>query len=440
MTTTYDPHHPAYLDEADVRGELARVQGHCNGCRRCTELCTVFPTLFDMLDGVHDHDAGLLTPSQQDRVIDQCYQCKLCYLNCPYVPGSHESEIDVPRLMLRATAMRWADGLLPARRKRTARIMGRPELLGRLPSRPAPDGETGHSDAGHSDGSLLRRAVAKLTGVSAVRLLPPVAKQRFSTWYRDRPKVSLVHAHARVTVFPTCVVEYQQPDIGKDLVKVYERNGIECEHSAAGCCGAAWLQAGDLERFRRVAEANVAVLAAEVRAGTDVVGPQPTCSYVIRREYPDHVGDDAATDARLVADHTYDASEFLMNIHRSGDAALDTDFGGQVPDRITYHAPCRLRAQDTGFTSRDLMRLIGADVTVVQQCSGMGGTWGLHADNEAVSMSVAARLGEQIDDAGGDVVTGDCHLANTAIAEQTSRTPSHPLQVVARAYGIPEEL
>ena len=44
-----------------------------------------------------------------------------------------------------------------------------------------------------------------------------------------------------------------------------------------------------------------------------------------------------------------------------------------------------------------------------------------------------------IERAGGDVVAGDCHLANTAITEQTGRIPQHPLQIVARAYGIPVE-
>jgi Fe-S oxidoreductase len=44
-----------------------------------------------------------------------------------------------------------------------------------------------------------------------------------------------------------------------------------------------------------------------------------------------------------------------------------------------------------------------------------------------------------VKDAGGDVVAGDCHLANTAINEQTGRKPVHPLQMIARAYGIPEE-
>ena len=34
------------------------------------------------------------------------------------------------------------------------------------------------------------------------------------------------------------------------------------------------------------------------------------------------------------------------------------------------------------------------------------------------------------------VVAGDCHLANTAIKEATAKTPSHPMQVLARAYGL----
>jgi len=37
------------------------------------------------------------------------------------------------------------------------------------------------------------------------------------------------------------------------------------------------------------------------------------------------------------------------------------------------------------------------------------------------------------------IVAGDCHLANTAIVEQTGQVAQHPLQVMARAYGIAEE-
>ena len=76
---------------------------------------------------------------------------------------------------------------------------------------------------------------------------------------------------------------------------------------------------------------------------------------------------------------------------------------------------------------------------MVQQCSGIDGMWGLRAENVELSLPIAEKLGEEIERAGGEVVAGDCHLANTAITEQTGRVPLHPIQVIARAYGIPSE-
>jgi ferredoxin len=114
MTITYDPKHPKYLDEADVRDELTRVYDLCHGCRLCFKFCTSFPTLFEMIDRHDDQDAGRLTPAQQDQVIDECFQCKLCYVNCPYIPELHEWALDFPRLMLRADAMRHANGRSPS--------------------------------------------------------------------------------------------------------------------------------------------------------------------------------------------------------------------------------------------------------------------------------------------------------------------------------------
>jgi glycerol-3-phosphate dehydrogenase subunit C len=434
MTTTYDPKDPVYFDEADVRDELTRVFDLCHGCRRCFEFCASFPTLFEMIDEFEDRDAGRMTPAQQDQVVDECFQCKLCSVNCPYTPDLHEWNLDFPRLMLRADAMQHANGLKSSRTRATTQMMARTDLFGALA---VGTGTMANRIVNAEPGSGIREVVAKVTGVSAVRLLPPYAKQRFSTWFRKRPKTLITARQGKVTVFPTCVVEYQAPDIGKDLVKVYERNGIECETTDAGCCGAPWLHAGNVAAFNKVAEKNVATLAAEVRAGTDVVVPQPTCSYVIKNDYVDYVG---GPDADLVAAHTYDAAEYLIKVHMSDDTSLDTEFPGETVGSITYHTPCHLRAQNIGLTSRDLMKLTGADVKLVQQCSGTDGMWGLRAGNDAISLPIAEKLGAQIAEAGGDVVAGDCHLANTAIVEQTGRTPQHPLQVMARAYGIAQEL
>jgi glycerol-3-phosphate dehydrogenase subunit C len=434
MTTTYDPFHPDYLDEADVRGEMTRVYDVCSGCGLCVDLCASFPSLFEMIDRHDEPEAGRLTPAQQDRVVDECFQCKLCYLNCPYTPGQHELAIDFPRLMLRANAMRRDSHHTGARARTTTAVMARTDAVGRVASRFAP---VANKLVGAPPGSLVRKVVAAATGVSAVRLLPPYARQRFSTWFARRPKVRLTNRQGRVAVYPTCLVEFQNPAVGHDLVKVYERNGIECALAeGVGCCGAPWLHGGNAEKFAQVARKNVAALAAAVRSGRDIVVAQPTCGYVLKQDYTSYA---PGPDAELVAVNTYDACEYLMKIHKGEDTSLDTEFDGEVPATITYHTPCHLKAQNAGLKSRDLLKLTGARIRLAQQCSGIDGMWGLRAANEKISIAIGHRLGDEIRRAASEVVVGDCHLANTAIAEQTGAVARHPLQVLARAYGIPED-
>ena len=178
------------------------------------------------------------------------------------------------------------------------------------------------------------------------------------------------------------------------------------------------------------------LLAEAVRQGNDIVVPQPTCSYVLKFDYPDYIG---GGDAKLVAEHTFDSSEYLMKLHKGDDTQIDTDFSGPVPETITYHAPCHLRAQNIGLKSRDLLKLTGAKITVVAECSGIDGTWGLRADNYDESRSVAKKMGNAINRTTPDVLVGDCHLAASSIKTETGVTPSHPIEVIARAYGLKED-
>jgi glycerol-3-phosphate dehydrogenase subunit C len=433
MTVTFDPDHPEYLDQLDVRGELTRVFDVCQGCRRCVGSCALFPTLFELLDGHEVPDADRLTPADQDQVVDACVQCGLCVAECPYAPGRHELNIDVPRTMVRAAAMRRSAGLLPWRTRAAAHVLGRTDLIGRLAT------TTGFANTfvTAEPKSVRRRFLAFFTGVSATRRLSPFARQRFSAWMANRtakpPASPVTPRRGQVTVFPSCLVEYQATSVGADLVQVYERNGVECAVTAAGCCGAPWLHAGDIERFGKVARRNVAVLAAEVRAGTDIVVPEPGCLAVIRNDSPDHVGGD---DARLVAEHAFDASEYLARLHE--EAPLDTDFPGETPRHVTYHLANELRALGVGVPGRTLLELTGARVTTVEQRAGIGGLWSLRAANDAASLPIVEQSGEQIDAAGGDVVAGDPVLVNALIVERTARPASHPLQILARAYGIDE--
>ena len=434
MTITYDPNHPNYLNEADLREELTRVYDLCHGCRLCFKYCTSFPTLFSYVDAHDDQDAGRLTPAQQDQVVDECFQCKLCYINCPYIPGLHEWELDFPRLMLRADATRQANGQVPLRKRMTTTMMGHTDALGKAATTFSP---IANAIMGAEPGSLVRKVVEKTSGVSSQRLLPPFAKTRFSTWFKKHVSPVMTKKQGKVALFPTCLVEYQEPGIGKDLINVYEKNNVECSLAeGASCCGAPYLHSGDVEQFKKVGAKNVEALAAAVRAGNDIVVPQPTCGYILKKDYVDYIG---GADAELVAANTYDAAEYLMGLHKGEGTELNTDFVGEVPEKITYHAPCHLRAQNIGMKSRDLLKLTGSKIKLIQTCSGIDGMWGLRAENADMSIPIARKLADEIEAAEGDEIAGDCHLANTAITEQTGKSPSHPLQLLARAYGIPEE-
>ena len=434
MTTTYDPDHPAYYDEADLRSELTRVYDLCHGCRLCLSLCPAFPTMFSLIDA-KDGDVPALTSEEQDQVVDECYQCKLCYIKCPYIPP-HEWQLDFPRMILRAEAVKNRTGGT-LKGKLTTQALARTDLLGKVGTLTAP---LTNAMIG-KPGSPLRKLMEATVGLASQRVLPPYAKERFSTWFKKRKERGASRLgrteQARAAVFPTCLVEYQNPGVGRDLVKVYERNGVDCDLAAAsGCCGAPWLHSGEFEPFRKQAARNVDALAKVVRDGRDIVVPQPTCGYVIKRDYPEYLGTD---DAKLVAEHTFDASEYLWRLHKGEQTQIDTDFAGEVPETTAYHAPCHLQAQNIGLRSRDLVKLTGTKVTLVQKCSGIDGTWGLRSENYELARKVAKPLAEALERSEADVVVGDCHLANGAIIQETGKVPLHPLQFLARAYGIPEE-
>jgi glycerol-3-phosphate dehydrogenase subunit C len=431
----YEPTDEKYFDAADARTERDRTFNICSDCRLCVRLCPSFKSLFQMVDereeADHAHAVDSLTDAEHQRVVDECYQCKLCYVVCPYTPDQQQEwVVDFPRLMLRSLVIQAQEGKV----QKGAKLLARTDLQGKVATTLAPVVNE------MSKIGFLRGAMEKTTGIAKDRLVPTFAKVRFSKWFRRRgetvkPAVGAAGERRTVAMFPTCLVEYQEPAIGKALVGVYGHNGIACDlPEGQVCCGMPWLDAGDTERFREAARKNVETLLPAVEAGHDVVVPQPTCAYVIKNEYGDFLGTD---DARTVAEHTYDSSEYLMAQHKH--QPLDTEFGGQTYESILWQAACHYRAQQIGPKSRDLMALTGAKVAMVERCSAIDGTWGLRAENVEMARKVAQPLMEKVSESDADLVAGDCQLSNTAIFEATAKQPVHPLQVLARAYGIEEE-
>ena len=130
-----------------------------------------------------------------------------------------------------------------------------------------------------------------------------------------------------------------------------------------------------------------------------------------------------------------------MKVHKADGTTLDTDFPGDVPEAVTYHAPCHLRAQNIGLQEprpHEADRHQGHARRRVLGHRRHVGLRGRELRDRPQGRREAGRRHRARP--GNDVVAGDCHLANGGIAQETGQPPVHPIQVVARAYGIPEEL
>lgn len=419
--SAFDIRSPQFWDPAAVDSELRRVYDICAGCRRCLPLCPSFKVLFDRLDvDAVDGDVEKLPAADAREVVDLCYQCKLCFNHCPYTPP-HRWAVDFPRLMLRARASE-------ARRRGVSlqdRVLGNTQLIGRIGSWMSPFSNWMNRL------SLHRAVVEAVAGIHRHRNLPRFYRETFSAWFKARRVPAAAPATRKVAMFATCTVEYNAPAIGKAAVRVLERNGVDVSVPTQRCCGMPYLDGGAMDECRALVRDNVSTLAAAVREGRDIVSPGPTCSYMLKHEYP--LLDDSA-DARLVAGATRDLFEYLAGLHAA--RALDTRFA-KPGTAVAYHAPCHLRAQNIGTKSADVLRAIpGCSVEVIERCSAVDGTWGFKKEYYELSLKVARPLFDDITRTGAMTVATDCPLAGLQIEQGTGRKPVHPIQVLADAYGI----
>jgi glycerol-3-phosphate dehydrogenase subunit C len=420
----FDLDSKSFWQEPEVEAELKRVFDICNGCRRCYSLCPSFTDLFARLDAeAVDGEAEKLGAKDFRSVTDLCYQCKLCFNHCPYTPP-HRWDIDFPRLMLRSKAVQVKrDGV-----SLQDRILGQVDWMGRIGTLFAPLANWAIRNR------FNRRLMEKFFGIHRDRLLPSYAAQTFRSWFDKHKGKTGAKSGKGVALFYTCSVNYNDPATGKACVKVLEKNGIDVACPEQRCCGMPFLDGGDIDAARKSARVNVESLHALIKQGSEVVVPGPTCSYMLKQEYPRLLKDDAA---REVAAHTFDISEYLMRLHSQG--KLDTRFvkdGGA----IAYQMPCHLRAQNIGYKSRDLMQLIpNTEVHVIEKCAAIDGTWGLKRQYYDLSRKVAEPLVKEIRDSRAEQTVSDCPLAGLEIEQGLDRKTRHPIRILARAYGLDEE-
>jgi Fe-S oxidoreductase len=438
---------PDFFHEGRLMAEMERVFDICHGCRRCVSLCQSFPNLFDLVDATADGEVHGVDKADYWQVVDQCYLCDLCYLTkCPYTPP-HTWNLDFPHLMLRAKAQKYRRGEVQAREK----LLASTDTHGSFAGIPIVVDVVNAVNRTQ----VARKAMDSGLGVHPQAWLPGLAEQRFR-WGREmRWGDASVAVHGaktpgKVALFVTCLVNYNEPGIGEDLLKVLQHNGIPYEIVAKeACCGMPKLELGDLEGVERQKDANIPVLATYARAGYAILSAIPSCTLMFKQELPLMFPDDA--EVQSVRQAMWDPFEYL--VARARDGLLKTDFK-QALGRVSYHIPCHGRVQNIGRKTEEMFKLIGQTVEVklntVERCSGHAGTYGVKTATHPVAMKIGKPVFRAMAKDEPDWISSDCALAGHHIAQgmalaqtpaQTSAqapTPAlaHPLTLLRLAYGM----
>ena len=420
-----------FYDEAKLDKELERVFDICHGCRRCVNLCTAFPTLFDLVDASPTLEVDGVNKADYGKVVDQCYLCDMCYMTkCPYVPP-HAWNVDFPHLMLRAKAARFRK----AGAKLRDRLLTSTDALGRLATIPV---VVQFVNAANQSGAI-RGVMEKTLGVHRDRVLPEYARKRFRAGARANaafPARDGKNTPGKVAVFSTCYVNYNEPGIGHDLLEVLAHNEVPAVLAEKeACCGMPKLELGDLEAVARNKEANIPVLARLARSGHAILTPVPSCTLMFKQELPLMFPGDA--DVKAVAEAMFDPFEYLVLRHKDG--LLKTDFKRPL-GKVSYHVPCHLRVQNMGQKTRELLEMIpDTRVTTVERCAGHDGTWGVKAEYFENSMKIGRPVFRQMAEPGPDYVSSDCAIAGRHILQgmgEAKAQKQHPLTLIRIAYGL----
>jgi glycerol-3-phosphate dehydrogenase subunit C len=427
---------PDFYDADKIDAELRRVFDICHGCRRCFNLCDSFPRLFDLVDNSESGELDSVKSGDFGPVVDACTLCDMCFMTkCPYVPP-HEFNLDFPHLMLRHRAAQLQRGEVA----RLQRELTETDRNGKLASLAAPIANW----AGRTGNEVTRPLLEKIAGVDRAAALPKFhGKTLMLRAMEGKPEVNReAPAFGRkVALYATCFANYNNPSIGIAALAVLAKNGVESEIVYPDCCGMPQLEQGDLARVADSARRISTTLVPWIDEGYDVVALVPSCALMLKFEWPLILPHDTAV--KRLSESTFDVTEYIVDIAKREGLApgLQPLDGG-----VALHIACHARAQNMGQKAAEMMRLIpAADLTVIERCSGHGGSWGIMQGNFETALKVGRPVARQANDAGKTYLASECPLAGMHIMQglerldqsrPAARPALHPIELFARAYGL----
>lgn len=389
---------------------------NCIKCTVCTTYCPVakvnpnYPG--PKQAGPDGERLRLKDPLLYDDALKYCTNCKRCEVACP-------SDVKIGDIIQRAKANY-------SQHKPTLRdaILSHTDLMGTLstPFAPIVNMTTGLKP--------VRKLLDKALKIDHRRELPKYSLGTFRHWYKKQAAEQTKFAD-QVAFFHGCFVNYNHPQLGKDLVSVFNAMGIGVQLlKREKCCGVPLIANGFIEQAKKQARVNAESLTdAVIGKGIPVVATSSTCAFTIRDEYP-HVLD---VDTTQVREHVELATRYLYRLLDGGrELKLKS-----TPMKIAYHTPCHMEKMGwTPYTLALLQMIPGVELTVLDsQCCGIAGTYGFKTENYETSQGIGAGLFRQIEESGVDLVVTDCETCKWQIEMSTSKKCEHPISLLARALA-----
>lgn len=389
-------------------------------CIKCT-ICTVYcPVAAVNPDYPGPKQAGpdgerlrLKKPDFFDSALKYCMNCKRCEVACP-------SNVRIGDI-IQAARIRYG-----AKKNTNLRnfVLANTDLVGSLASPFAP--------VVNATVALkpVRYMMDKVLAVDHRRIFPKYSHGTFTSWYNRHEAARQAQFPKQVSFFHGCYVNYNNPQLGKDLLKIMNSIGYGVRLlDKEKCCGVALISNGLFNQARKQAEINLKSIRTAVTVEKrDIITTSSTCTFTIRDEYP-HLMNLRNEDVR---DHIELATRYIYRLVKSGNAKLSfrEDAG---PLKIAYHTPCHMEKMGWAYYSIELLKMIpGVEVTVLDsQCCGIAGTYGFKKENYETSQAVGESLFRQIEESGADMVATDCETCKWQIEMSTSKKCENPLTILA---------
>jgi Fe-S oxidoreductase len=264
-------------------------------------------------------------------------------------------------------------------------------------------------------------------GVSQKRRVPRFADVTLRDWFLARGERN--PGGPRVLLWADTFNNYFHADIGVHAVEVLERFGYNVViPSTHLCCGRPLYDYGFLNSARRYLERTIDGIRDEIRAGTPLVGIEPSCLAVFKDELTKLLPNDY--DGKRLANQAFHFAEFLER---------EKVEMPKHPGRAVLWGHCHHKATGGIASEQRLLEAMGMTVDEAKGgCCGLAGSWGFESEHHDLSMQIGEEgLFPAVRHASPDAaIVADGFSCRTQLEHaKMGRAAVHIAELIARAQG-----